>query len=225
MLHDAKLTLKAAVETAGRISDGNGKMPGSTFAISAKECKAGGKLAKVEGSVCHRCYALKLQKLRPSVDQGWTANYLKAVAMIESNPEGWAKAVAFQINRIAAKTGEMFHRWFDSGDLQSVAMLSAICEAARLTPAIKHWLPTREAKIVKDFTAQGGVIPSNLVIRISATMIGDAPVRGHATTSTVHRKGTPAHGHVCPASTQGNECGACRACWSLDVGNVSYPLH
>ena len=218
-------TLKSAIETAGKVSAGNGKMPGSTFAISAKECKVGGKLVDVKGSVCSRCYALKLQKLRPSVDQGWSANYLKATRMIADNPEQWAKAAAFQIERIRAKTGEAFHRWFDSGDLQSVEMLGAICLVATLTPEIKHWLPTREAKIVKDYLKAGGVVPDNLVVRVSATMIGDKPIKAYVNTSTVHRKGSDTVGHVCPASTQGNQCGDCRACWSKTVANVSYPLH
>lgn len=225
MFHDKKMTVKGAVEAAGRVSEGNSKMPGSTFAISAKHCKVGAKLATVKGSVCDRCYALKLQKLRPSVDKGWTANYEKAVTLIERNPAQWVAACVFQIGRIAVKTGVGFHRWFDSGDLQSVAMLEAICEVARQTPTIKHWLPTREAKIVKDHAKAGHVIPENLVIRVSATMIGDTPVRGYANTSTVHRKGETPEGHVCPAPEQGGNCGDCRACWSKDVANVSYKLH
>jgi hypothetical protein len=220
-----QFTLKAAKEMAGSISDRNSKMPGTTFAISAKECKVGSKLADVKGSVCDRCYALKLQKLRPSVDQGWTANYLKAITLIESNPSKWAAAVAFQINRSFGKSGEAYHRWFDSGDLQSVEMLAAIVEAAELTPHISHWLPTREAKMVKTFLANGGSIPSNMVIRISSTMIGDAPIAGYSNTSTVHRKGETPEGHSCPASYQGNACVDCRACWNTAVSNVSYPLH
>lgn len=225
MFVDRKITVKAAVEVAGKVSEGNSKMPGSTFAISAKECRVGGKLATVKGSVCDRCYALKLQKLRPSVDKGWTANYERAVGSIERNPEGWVAACKFQIERIAKKTGVLNHRWFDSGDLQSVAMLAAICEVARQTPTIAHWLPTREAKIVKDYQKQGGEVPANLVIRISATMIGDKPVSGYANTSTVHRKGETPEGHVCPAPQQGGNCGDCRACWNPDVANVSYCLH
>lgn len=220
-----KLTVKEAIETAGRVSAGNSKMPGSTYAISAKHCNVGSKLAEVQGSVCHRCYALKLQKLRPSVDQGWTANYLKATGTISRNMVGWVKACAFQIERHYAKSGEAYHRWFDSGDLQSVDMLKAICLVAKATPHIQHWLPTREAKIVKDYAKAGGVVPDNLVIRVSATMIGDKPVAGYDNTSTVHRKGQEAVGHVCPASTQGNNCGDCRACWSKSVANISYPLH
>jgi hypothetical protein len=219
------MTLKAAIADAGKVSLGNGKMPGSTFAISAKRCNVGGKLAQVAGSTCSRCYALKLQKLRPSVDQGWEANYFKATALIASKPEAWAKAMAFQITRASAKSGQPFHRWFDSGDLQSVDMLRAIALTCELTPAIRHWLPTREAKIVRDYVKAFGALPNNLVVRVSATMIGDKPIAGHANTSTVHRKGTDNVGHACPASKQGNSCGDCRACWSLDVGNVSYPLH
>lgn len=218
-------TLKQAREDAGKISEGNTKMPGSTFAISAKHCNVGSKLVDVEGSVCHRCYALKLQKLRPTVDKGWINNYLKATNMIATSPDKWVDACVFQINRIALKTGENYHRWFDSGDLQSVDMLSAICKVASKTPHINHWLPTREAKIVKDYIQSSGQVPDNLVIRVSSTMIDDAPISGYANTSTVHRKGSQVFGHACPARNQGNQCGDCRACWDKSVANVSYPLH
>lgn len=224
MTLETKWTVKAATEQS-RISAGNSKMPGSTFSTDAFACKVGSKLAKVEGSVCSGCYARKLQKLRPSVDKGWRSNYLKATSMIEANPLRWADAVAFQIKRIATKSGEYYHRWFDSGDLDSVAMLRAIVLACEKTPEFKHWLPTREAKIVQEYRKQYGQEPSNLVIRVSSTMIGDKPMAGHALTSTVHRKGTVAHGHACPAPTQGNNCGDCRACWSDTVANVSYTKH
>lgn len=216
-------TLKAAKEIAGNVSLGNGKMPGSTYAISATKCNVGGKLAAIKGSTCSRCYALKLEKLRPSVHKGWLGNYEKAVSMIANNPEMWAKACVYQINKAAEKSGENFHRWFDSGDLQSVEMLKAIALVAEMTPHIKHWLPTREAAIVKEYE-KNNTLPANLIVRVSATMIGDKP-RNAAHTSTVHKKGTAHVGHACPASTQGNQCGACRACWNKDVANISYPLH
>lgn len=225
MIKMQTMTLKSAQADAGKISLGNGKMPGSTFAISATTCKVGGKLATVKDSVCSKCYALKLEKLRPSVHQGWMANYEKAVNLINSSPDKWIAACVFQIQRAYIKSGEPFHRWFDSGDLQSVAMLDAICRVAEATPEIAHWLPTRESAIVKAYRAQGGIVPGNLVIRVSSVMIGDKPISGHAATSTVHRKGTTPEGHACPASTQGNNCGACRACWNPAVQNISYPLH
>jgi len=246
-------TVKRAVEIAGKVSKGNSKMPSSTFAISAKHCKVGSKLVNIKGSTCSRCYALKLQKLRPSVDQGWTNNYLKSVDLIERNPQQWAKACAFQIVRICKKLEVKYHRWFDSGDLQSVEMLHAIVLCASITPTIKHWLPTREAKIVKDYRKLYGNEPSNLCIRVSSTMIDDNPIKGHNQTSTVHSK-IDAHGKECLAFRTNidkrvlsfkeykefkalskdqklerkidlGHCGDCRACWSKEVSNISYPLH
>lgn len=219
------VTLKQAQQEAGSVSTRNSKMPGSSFAISAKHCNVGSKLATIKDSTCSRCYALKIQNMRPSVNQGWTSNLDKAVSLINHDPNRWANYMAFQISKAAEKTNQPYHRWFDSGDLQSLAMLQAIVHVCQLTPNVSHWLPTREAKLVKQYKAQFGDFPANLVVRVSATMIGDAPIAGHANTSTVHRKGQSATGHVCPASTQGNACGDCRACWSLDVANVSYPLH
>ena len=244
-----KLTVKAAVEQSGKVSLGNTKMPSTTFAISAKHCKVGSKLINVEGSTCSRCYAMKLQKLRPSVDKGWTNNLFKAVKLIEDNPKLWAKMQAFQIKRGCGKLGINNHRWFDSGDLQSVSMLRAIVLCAELTPEIDHWLPTREAKLVKDYRKEYGQEPSNLVIRVSATMIGDKPIAGHTNTSTVHKSGEQVHGKECLAYRTNKDnkvvplaefkamsrpekkeqdfghCGDCRACWSKDVDNISYPLH
>lgn len=216
----------SAAKDAGNISTRNSKMPGSTFAISPSKCNVGGKLAQVKGSVCDKCYAIKLENMRPSVRQGWAENYMKATRLIENNPLQWARAMAFQINKSAEKTGEYYHRWFDAGDLQSEAMLRAIILVCNLTPNVKHWLPTREARIVKNVMAeQGQYMPDNLIIRISATMVGDKPHGQWAHTSTVHGKSHTYTGHACPARNQGNACGECRACWDKSVANVSYPLH
>ncbi len=228
-------TLKSAQADGGKISLDNGKMVGSTFAISATKCKVGGKLATIKGSVCNRCYALKLEKLRPTVNQGWLANYTKATTLIDQNPSKWVAACVFQIKRAFVKSGEPFHRWFDSGDLQSIAMLDAICRVAEQTPQINHWLPTRESALVKAYRKAGGIVPANLALRVSATMIDDKPIAGHAQTSTVHSKGKPHVGQSCPASSPAHKalspdgktsnCGPCRACWTPTVANISYPLH
>ena len=219
-------TVKGAVEVAGKVTSGNGKMPGTSFPISAKRCITGQILAAVEGSVCNKCYALRLQKLRPSVDQGWEANYRKAVFMIEHAPQRWIEACAWQIRRAVAKGSEPYHRWFDSGDLQSVAMLRCIVGVAEATPSVAHWLPTREAAFVKAYLAQYGDFPANLVVRVSSTMVGDGPREAYAAhTSTVHKHGADFVGEECEARQRGNVCGPCRACWDPAVANVSYPLH
>ena len=222
------MTLKAATESAGKLSTRNSKMPGSTFATDAFACKVGDKLAQVKGSVCQSCYARKIQRLRPSVNVGWSNNQRLAVNLIANAPEKWVAAMVFQVEKAAIKSGQPFHRWFDSGDLDSVEMLAAICKAAKATPSIKHWLPTREAGIVKAYRKQGGTVPRNLRIRLSATMVNDLPVnaakRLGVSTSTVHKAGESYVGHQCPAPDQSGNCGDCRHCWTSPE-NVSYRKH
>ena len=203
----------------GKVSNGNSKMPGTSYAIDAFACKTGAKLAKVSGSVCNKCYAIRLQKIRPSVDKGYKSNLAMYTS---SNKAKWVIAIAFQITR-QNKVG--YHRWFDAGDLQSVEMLENIVEVCKMTPNISHWLPTREVKIVSDYLKVYDSFPDNLVVRISSPMIDDKPLDSYANTSTVHTKGKEYYGLKCEASTRGNQCGSCRACWSKDVVNVSYPKH
>ena len=210
------MLVKDAIEF-GKISTGNTKMPGTTYAIDAFACNVGSKLRKVKGSTCASCYAIKLQKLRPSVDKGYKNNLAK---FQRADLKQWVNAMVFQLERYNV---DGHHRWFDSGDLQSVDMLRAIVDVCKRTPNIKHWLPTREKGIVAEFT-RFDVVPDNLVIRLSAAMVNGVPATGYANTSTVHYKVDPI-GTECLAYTRSNSCGDCRACWDKDVLNVSYKKH
>ena len=212
-------TVKASVEEAGKISQGNSKMPGSTFATDAFACKVGSKLAKIDGSVSNKCYARKLQKLRPSVNQGWTKNYLKATKLIADNPERWASAAAFQIARIADKSQEFYHRWFDSGDVYSVPLANKIYQVMQRTPWCNHWLPTKSYKFPK-FTSifkKMNALP-NVVARFSSDSITGGIIKGK-NTSTIVQKAEDATSKmtVCEAETRGGKCGPCRACWDKNV--------
>jgi len=201
----------------GKISLGNTKMPGTTYAVDAFACLTGSKLAKVKGSICSGCYSIKLQKLRPSVDKGYKKNLFKWQV---SNTSNWIDAMVFQIKRYGS---DGYHRWFDSGDLQSLEMLEAIAEVARQTPEVKHWLPTKEYGIYAKYL-KTNTLPANLVVRVSATMIDGNPSKVFKNTSTVH-KNNKAIGFECKARTRGNACGPCRACWDKRIKNVSYPKH
>jgi hypothetical protein len=218
------LSLAAAKREAGQVSTRNSKMPGSTFAVTVDKCNVGAKLALIPGSTCHECYAADIEKRYPSVHVGWTNNYHKATSLIATDPERWSQWMAFQILKAYEKTNEPYHRWFDGGDTASLAMLKAIARVCELTPSIRHWLPTREAAVVKAFLRECS-LPTNLVIRVSSTMIDDQPIASHANTSTVHSKGKPWIGKDCDARTRNNQCGPCRACWNPAIPNVSYPLH
>ena len=51
-------SIKDAETAVGGLSSPS-KMPSYAWSISAKICNTGSKLAKVKGSVCYNCYALK----------------------------------------------------------------------------------------------------------------------------------------------------------------------
>ena len=210
------LTLKKAKRlTGGGISNVNKKMPGYTYGLSAKRCRTGGKLAKIPGSTCSGCYALKGSYLYPSVKIGHSRR-LKSI-----NNRTWTAAMIQLITHYEKN----YFRWHDSGDIQTVDHLAKICAVAAGTPHIKHWLPTRETRILKEFKEAGGAIPSNLVIRLSATMVNGAPGKSHEHSSTVHTKDAPPIGEACNASEQGGQCLDCRACWNSDIRNISYEKH
>ena len=218
------MTLKAAVAIAGPLGYPS-KMPGTSYGISAHACITGAKLAQVPGSTCHGCYALKANYQYPSVAMA----HAQRLAGI-THPS-WTIAMVTQLlvahKRGTGRNGPIkrgWHRWHDSGDLQSVDHLTKICAVAALTPRIRHWLPTRELVIVKAYVAKGGIVPSNLVIRVSATMVDGNATAAWPTTSGVHSH-EPAKGFACPANTRGNVCGPCRACWKPEVAHTSYHLH
>lgn len=222
------MTVKEAIAIAGPLGFPS-KMPGTSFGISAKACILGAKLAKVEGSTCHGCYALKANYLYPSVQIA----HDKRMAGL-TNP-AWTAAMITLLT-VTHKTGRGrngkiargWHRWHDSGDLQSVDHLTKICAVAAGTPKIRHWLPTREIGILTQYIKQGGIVPANLTIRVSATKVDGDATQAWPVTSGVHNA-KPAQGHDCPANRRTGKmkgkCGPCRACWMPEVPHVSYPLH
>ena len=196
---------KEAKEITGGLSAPS-KMPGPAYNLPATECITGAKLVKVPGSVCAGCYALKGRYRFTNVRMA-LARRLESL----KHPR-WVEAMVTLIK------GEPWFRWHDSGDLQSAWHLKQIFEVCKRTPETRHWLPTREARILSLMDPD--IIPSNLIIRMSSHMIDQPPVKFWPWTSTVSTTG-----YSCPAKDQGNECGDCRNCWNREVTNVTYPKH
>jgi len=199
------------------------KMPGYAFGFSATKCITGSKLRAVAGSVCSDCYACKECYVFTSVKHAHQVrfeNLTRAIVDVEYR-ETWVDAMVRLIAR------RPWFRWHDSGDLQSVDHLVLIAEVCKRTPDVRHWLPTREYRMVAEYLATF-VKPENLVIRVSAHMVGDhRPAAAFAQKHGVVASGVSESeaGKTCPARDQGNECGECRACWDPNVPLVIYPLH
>jgi hypothetical protein len=183
------------------------KMPGWAYGIPAKECKTGSKLRQVKNSTCEKCYAMKGCYVFKVVQE---AQYKRLAA---TRHPLWVRAMAAQINSKKSK----YFRWHDSGDVQDLKHLAKIFKVARLTPDVKHWMPTREAW-VKPYLCRA---PNNLLIRFSMPMVDQPAAASWPHTSTV----VSGEGRTCPAPDQNNACGDCRACWDPSVKNVAYGKH
>ena len=183
------------------------KMPGLSYSLPAWECKTGSKLRKIKNSVCSACYALKGNYTRYKAIKA--AQYVRLASL---NSELWTAAIVTQIKR------QKFFRWHDAGDIQSADHLQKIFEVCKLTPATKHWMPTREAQFLKDVNPEE--VPKNLIVRMSSHMIDQGPVSFWPWTSTVGSKT-----RTCPAPDQGGKCGSCRTCWNRETPNIEYGKH
>ena len=199
------MLIKEAKEITSGLS-APGKMPEGSYNLPAAACQTGAKLRKIPGTPCHGCYAFKFRYN--------FSNVKKALArrLASLNHPQWVKAMTVLVKK------KKHFRWHDSGDLQGVAHLKKIYEVCNNTPGTMHWLPTQERQYLP---MEGSTYPDNLVIRLSNSKNNSKPGRAWTHWSTVVDKGF----HSCPAQSQGNQCGSCRACWSRDVKHVTYPKH
>jgi hypothetical protein len=181
------------------------KMPGLSYSLPAWECKTGSKLRKIKNSVCSACYALKGNYTRYKAIKA--AQYVRLASL---NSELWTAAIVTQIKR------QKFFRWHDAGDVQDLDHLNKIYDVCRLTPSVKHWMPTREAWIKDHLDSK----PDNLVIRFSAPMIDQAAPASWPNSSEVVTEGA-----TCPAPKQNNSCGDCRQCWDPAIKTIKYGKH
>jgi hypothetical protein len=192
------------------------KMPCYSWSIPAQLCKTGSKLAKIPGSVCHGCYALKGFYHMPSTKNAMVRRY------------GKIKSKTFVSSFVKALQGETYFRWFDSGDLQSISMLSNIVEIAKQTPSVRHWLPTKENALVAQYLKSGKSFPENLTVRISAPMIDQlehSKQTGNGSIVLTSFDKMPGHAVACNAPKQSGKCLECRACWNKSVQTIAYLKH
>lgn len=190
------------------------KMPGMAYSIPAKHCITGSALRKRPGTVCSVCYAFRGNYPFPVVQNAMERRF----GLLE-HPL-WVDGMVYLI-----KSFDNLHfRWHDSGDIQSVNHLLKICRVAVELPQVRFWLPTKEKAILTQCLEVYGpeIVPENLCVRLSATMVGAPPLKAPMgiNTSTVVKSG-----ETCPARSQNNNCGICRDCWDRSVRNVSYKQH
>jgi hypothetical protein len=206
---------KQAEEIVGTLSKPS-KMPGYAYSTPAKRCLIGQKMRNVVGSICAFCYALKGRYVFPNVQKAMEKRFASLTNDL------WVDAMTYLIGKVK----NPHFRWHDSGDLQGVWHIEKIVKIAKNLPNVSFWLPTREYAFVSTYIEQGGEVPANLTIRLSALMMdGPAPV-GIAQRLGLCVSGASKLGNFnCPSSKQGNKCGDCRKCWDKNEFAIDYKKH
>lgn len=193
------------------------KMPCRSWSLQALDtCPASKKPDGELVDACKGCYATTGFYAMGSVK-----------APREHNREDWKHGDWVDV-MVAELDNDRYFRWFDSGDLYSLALAEKVLEVMRRTPWCNHWLPTRMHKFEKfaPVLAEMEKLP-NVVVRLSSDSVTGETVQGAATSSTI----IPTVSHslpsmsVCEAYERGGKCATCRLCWSKDVAVVAYPAH
>jgi hypothetical protein len=196
----------------------NNKMPAYTIAIPAREsCPRGGKLAKVKGTVCHDCYAVKghdgMKPAQIAKQRRWDVIQLALASPIIYDL--WLSAFSLCMSK------ESFFRWHSAGDLFSASYVAMVHDAISRTQWVQHWIPTKEPVLARPLLDL-----VNCAVRLSDDMVNQVKNKFKGLTSGVHTPANGGRGQACPASEKLQDgCQDCRACWSHDVAHVSYKIH
>jgi len=144
------------------------------------------------------------------------------------NREDWQR-LEWVDDMVAALDSDRYFRWFDSGDVYTLALAEKILEVMIRTPWCKHWLPTRMHKFPKFRMVLDQMRAlENVSVRFSSdSVIGEyidglhGSVIGPDAVSFQARAGVS----LCRAYEHNGTCSGCRACWDKSVDLIAYPAH
>lgn len=128
---------------------------------------------------------------------------------------------------VAALDADRYFRWFDSGDMYTVALAEKMLEVMQRTPWVKHWLPTRMHKFPK-FRAvlEAMAALPNVSVRFSSDSVtGDYTKGLHGSVIIPTPQDVKKGMTLCEAYSHAGKCNGCRACYDKTVKVIAYPAH
>ena len=122
---------------------------------------------------------------------------------------------------------DRYFRWFDSGDMYSLALAEKMLDVMIRTPWVKHWLPTRMHKFPKfALVLQAMQALPNVVVRPSSDSIVGVFTPGlHGSVIVPDSRVDPDMVTLCRAYENDGKCNGCRACYDKSVPVIAYPAH
>lgn len=191
------------------------KMPCRSWSLEAlSTCPASKKSNGELVDACKGCYATTGNYRFPNV---------KAPRL--ENQKDWKRAewVADMVQQL---DNDRYFRWFDSGDMYSLRLAVKIYEVMKLTPWVKHWIPTRMHKFSKFKTIieHMKALP-NVSVRLSSDSVTGEYEAHHGSTIIPEGNTIPEGVSACHAYENNGKCGTCRKCWDKSISVIGYIAH
>lgn len=166
---------------------------------------------------CKGCYATTGNYRYPNVK-----------APREHNKTDWQR-LEWVDDMVRELDSDRYFRWFDSGDIYTLALAEKILEVMQRTPWCKHWLPTRMHKFPKfrDVLQRMQAL-DNVMVRFSSdSVIGEYIPGLHGSVIGPDAATFQAIPGVslCHAYEHDGKCSGCRACWDKSIDLICYPAH
>lgn len=164
---------------------------------------------------CKGCYATSGNYRYPNV---------KAPRI--ENRDDW-KRDAWVSDMVKELGKDRFFRWFDSGDMYDARLAKKILQVMKLTPWVKHWLPTRMVKFskFKPIIASMQAL-DNVSVRFSSdSVMGEYTPGMHGSTIVPDATVVPSGVTLCQAYKHNGKCNGCRACYDKTIPVIAYPAH
>jgi hypothetical protein len=191
------------------------KMPCRSWSLEAlTTCPASKKSNGELVDACKGCYATTGNYRFPNV---------KAPRL--ENQKDWKRSewVADMVQQL---DNDRYFRWFDSGDMYSLRLAVKIYEVMKLTPWVKHWIPTRMHKFAKFKTIieHMKALP-NVSVRLSSDSVTGEYEAHHGSTIIPEGNTIPEGVSACHAYENNGKCGTCRKCWDKSIPVIGYIAH
>ena len=144
----------------------------------------------------------------------------------EFNRTDWTR-LEWVDDMVSELANDEYFRWFDSGDMYSLALAEKICEVMKRTPWVKHWLPTRMHKFPKFqlVLREMQALPNVMVRPSSDSIVGEFISGLHGSVIVPDSRVNPDMVTLCRAYEHDGKCNGCRACYDKSVPVIAYPAH
>jgi len=193
-----------------------GKLNSRSWSLEALETCPASKGSDGElVPACKGCYAV-----------GGNYRFKNVKEARSHNKKDWKRS-EWVADMIEELDSDRYFRWFDSGDMYSLALAERMYEICKATPWTKHWIPTRMHKFKKfrDVIDRLNAL-DNVVVRLSSDGINGEIIEEAKYSSTIIPFiDSVTVATICNAPLQDGKCKKCRLCWDKSTKVIAYAGH